>query len=283
MLGMMIGVELSIEGAPVVEACLEREAAGQLHAQHRAAAVAGHEPDREPSRTTAATFWPKLKITGSRRDRPDLSHVADCDAELATIRLGYDAMRHLLTLADLKARNRTIFAITEDLKAKYAEGLREPLLPGRVMALLFEKPSLRTRVSFEAGMIHLGGSSLFLGDDVGLGARESHGRFRPRAQRIRRRDRRAGRAHHKTARPGQVQQLLGHQRTDRRRPSLPGPGRSVHAARTVRPLTGQTLAYIGDGNNVARCLAEGCGKVGMRFNMATPEGYHFDDGVSEPV
>ena len=41
------------------------------------------------------------------------------------------------------------------------------------MALLFEKPSLRTRVSFEAGMINLGGSSLFLGDDVGFGARES--------------------------------------------------------------------------------------------------------------
>ena len=45
------------------------------------------------------------------------------------------------------------------------------------MALLFEKPSLRTRVSFEAGMIHLGGSSLFLGDDVGFGARESMADF----------------------------------------------------------------------------------------------------------
>ena len=83
-------------------------------------------------------------------------------------------MRNLLTVADLKsAEIDRIFAITEDLKTKYNNGLREALLPGRVMAMLFEKPSLRTRVSFEAGMINLGGSSLFLGDDVGFGARES--------------------------------------------------------------------------------------------------------------
>ena len=83
-------------------------------------------------------------------------------------------MRHLLTLADLTpAEIERIFSITEDLKTKFSQGLREPLLPGRVMALLFEKPSLRTRVSFEAGMTHLGGSCLFLGDDVGFGTRES--------------------------------------------------------------------------------------------------------------
>src|ERR1051325_9222168 len=87
-------------------------------------------------------------------------------------------MRHLITLADLKsAEIERIFAITEDLKSKYARGLREPLLPGRVMALLFEKPSLRTRVSFESGMVQLGGGSLFLGDDVGFGRRESTADF----------------------------------------------------------------------------------------------------------
>jgi ornithine carbamoyltransferase len=83
-------------------------------------------------------------------------------------------MRHLLTLADVTpAEIERIFSIAEDLKAKFARGLREPLLPGRVMALLFEKPSLRTRVSFEAGMCHLGGSSLFLGSEAGFGRRES--------------------------------------------------------------------------------------------------------------
>ena len=85
-----------------------------------------------------------------------------------------NTMRHLLTLADVSAAEiQRIFSITEDLKTKFAQGLREPLLPGRVLALLFEKQSLRTRVSFEAGMAHLGGSSIMLGDDVGFGKRES--------------------------------------------------------------------------------------------------------------
>ena len=59
-------------------------------------------------------------------------------------------MRHLITLFDLSSTEiDAIFAITKDLKAKLQQGLREALLPGRVAALLFEKPSLRTRVSFE--------------------------------------------------------------------------------------------------------------------------------------
>lgn len=82
-------------------------------------------------------------------------------------------MRNLLTLADLKAAEiDRIFAITEDLKTKYQQGLRDAAArPSHGAAV--QKPSLRTRVSFEAGMINLGGNSLFLGDDVGFGARES--------------------------------------------------------------------------------------------------------------
>jgi ornithine carbamoyltransferase len=83
-------------------------------------------------------------------------------------------MRHLITLADVSAAEiQRIFSITDDLKTKFGQGLREPLLPGRVLALLFEKQSLRTRVSFESGMIHLGGGSLMLGEDAGFGKRES--------------------------------------------------------------------------------------------------------------
>ena len=105
-------------------------------------------------------------------------------------------MRHLITLSDLStAQIERIFSISRDLKAKHAQGLRERLLPGRVMALLFEKQSLRTRVSFESGMVHLGGSSMFLGQDVGFGSRESmadFGRVRPRT-RLQRMAGRAGR------------------------------------------------------------------------------------------
>ncbi|MBI3836391.1 MAG: ornithine carbamoyltransferase [Planctomycetia bacterium] len=186
-------------------------------------------------------------------------------------------MRNLLTLADLKsAEIDRIFAITEDLKTKYSQGLREALLPGRVMALLFEKPSLRTRVSFEAGMINLGGHSLFLGDDVGFGARESKADFgRVLSQYV---DVVVIRAyHHQTAedlaRYCTCAVING--LTDYAHPC-----QALADLYTLKELIGRlkghTLAYVGDGNNVARSLAEGCGKVGMKFVMATPKGYQFD-------
>jgi ornithine carbamoyltransferase len=186
-------------------------------------------------------------------------------------------MRNLLTLADLKsAEIDRIFAITEDLKTKYGKGLREALLPGRVMALLFEKPSLRTRVSFEAGMINLGGNSLFLGDDVGFGARESVADFgRVLSQYV---DVVVIRAYrHQTAvelaRFCTCAVING--LTDYAHPC-----QALADLYTLKELIGRlkghTLAYVGDGNNVARSLAEGCGKVGMKFVMATPKGYQFD-------
>ena len=187
-------------------------------------------------------------------------------------------MRNLLTVADLKAAEiDRIFAITEDLKSKYDRGLREALLPGRVMALLFEKPSLRTRVSFEAGMINLGGSSLFLGDDVGFGARESVADFgRVLSQyadvivvRTFRHQTAVDLAHYSTC-------AVINGLTD-----FAHPCQALADLYTLKELIGRlqghTLAYIGDGNNMAHSLAEGCGKVGMKFVMATPEGYRFDD------
>lgn len=186
-------------------------------------------------------------------------------------------MRHLITLADLKSVEiERIFAITEDLKTKYNEGLREPLLPGRVMALLFEKPSLRTRVSFEAGIAHLGGNSLFLGEDVGWGARESIADFgRVLSEYVDVIVVRA-RAHQKAldlAKFASCSVING--LTDYAHPC-----QALADLYTLRelngPLEGQTLAYVGDANNVARSLARGCGKVGMQFKIAAPEGYQFD-------
>ncbi len=193
-------------------------------------------------------------------------------------------MRHLVTLSDLTSVEiERIFAITEDLKSKYENGLREPLLPGRVMALIFEKPSLRTRVSFEAGMIHLGGGAMFLGEDVGFGTRESLSDFARvlgelvdvvvvRAKR------------HQT-----VVDLAAHCTcpvinglTD-----LAHPCQAMADLYTLREifgsLEGRTLAWIGDGNNVARSLATGCGRVGMRFVIAAPEGYEFDADFVETL
>jgi ornithine carbamoyltransferase len=179
-------------------------------------------------------------------------------------------------MADLTpAEIECVFSVAADLKAKHQQGLREPLLPGRVLALLFEKPSLRTRVSFEAGMAHLGGTSLFLGEEVGFGRRESVADFgRVLSQYVDAVVVRARR--HRT-----VVELAEHCScsvinglTD-----LSHPCQAMADLFTLRELFGKltrrTVAWIGDGNNVARSLAMGCGKLGMRFAMATPADYRF--------
>ncbi|MBL9094001.1 MAG: ornithine carbamoyltransferase [Planctomycetaceae bacterium] len=187
-------------------------------------------------------------------------------------------MRHLFSINDLSsAEIERIFAITQDLKSKFEQGVREPLLPGRVMALLFEKPSLRTRVSFEAGMSHLGGSSLFLGEDVGWGSRESIADFgRVLSQFVDVIVVRA-KAHQK------ILDLAEHSTC----PVINGltdychPCQALADLYTVREhfaaMKGLKVAYVGDANNVARSLGEICGKLGVKFACAAPNGYQFSD------
>jgi ornithine carbamoyltransferase len=187
-------------------------------------------------------------------------------------------MRHLLTLADLTAAEiERIFSITEDLKAKFDQGLREPLLPGRMMTLIFEKPSLRTRVSFEAGMAHLGGSSMFLGNEAGFGRRESIADFaRVLGEyadvvvvRANRHQTVVEMAEHCTCSVINGLTDFGH------------PCQALADLYTIRELVGKlrghTLAWIGDANNVARSLAIGCGKLGVRLVMATPVKHQFNE------
>lgn len=185
-------------------------------------------------------------------------------------------MRHLLTVADLTPSEiERVFAITEDLKSKHQKGIRDALLPGRVMGLIFEKPSLRTRCSFEAGMIHLGGGTMFLGNDVGFGSRESIADFgRVISQFV---DCIVIRAFkHST-----VEELARHCTC----PVINGLTDYSHPCQAladlytlkeiVGRLRGHTLAFIGDGNNVAHSLADACSKVGMKFVLACPNGYEF--------
>ncbi len=186
-------------------------------------------------------------------------------------------MRHLLTLTDVSAAEiQRIFSITEDLKTKFAQGLREPLLPGRVLALLFEKQSLRTRVSFEAGMANLGGSSLMLGDDAGFGKRESMADFsRVLSEMV---DVVVIRA----KRHATVKEFAEHSTcsvinglTD-----LAHPCQALADLYTMKEqcgtLAGLHLAWVGDGNNVARSLVEACGHLGVRITICTPKGYELD-------
>ena len=187
-------------------------------------------------------------------------------------------MRHLLTVADLTtAEIERIFAISADLKRACGRGVREPLLAGRVMAMLFEKPSLRTRASFEAAMTHLGGNAIFLGDDAGFGRRESNADF---ARSL------CGFADVVVVRANEhrmVAELAEHCSS----PVVNGLTDFAHPCQALADLftiaeavgkpAGRTLGWLGDANNVARSLAVGCGRLGMRMVMATPQKHQFNE------
>lgn len=191
-------------------------------------------------------------------------------------------MRHLVTLSDLTADEvEKVLSISEDLKSKFNRGEREPLLPGRMMALLFEKQSLRTRVSFEACMTHLGGGSLILGDDAGFGKRESLADFtRVLSQMV---DVIVVRSKaHQT-----VVDIAAHADcsivnglTD-----FAHPCQALADLFTIQEsfgsLKGRKLAWVGDGNNVARSLALACARLGVELAVATPPGYELDVSTIE--
>ncbi len=193
-------------------------------------------------------------------------------------------MRHLLTLNDVSAEEiQRIFALTKDIKAKLQAGVREPLFPGRVMALLFEKPSLRTRVSFQAGMAHLGGTSLMLGDDVGFGKRERVDDFtRVLCEFV---DVIVMRCkQHET-----VEQVAKYATcsvvnglTD-----LAHPCQALADLFTLQEhfgsLSGTKFSWVGDANNVASSLALGCGLLGVEFSIAAPKGYEFSTEFLESL
>lgn len=190
-------------------------------------------------------------------------------------------MRHLLTLFDITAGElKEILATAAHLKALLADGQRPAVLEHHVMALLFEKPSLRTRVSFEAGMAQLGGGSLFLGQDVGWGKRESPSDFTNvlgefvdvvvcRAN-----------AHDKVTQLASFDALpVINGLTD-----LSHPCQAIADVLTIQEslpagesLAGKHLVFVGDGNNVSRSLALICAMLDMRFTLACPQGYAIDD------
>ena len=188
------------------------------------------------------------------------------------------SLRHLIVPEDLTAAEiEAVFAISRDLQEKFIAGRRDALLPGRVLALVFEKQSLRTRVSFQAAMTHLGGSSLFLGADTGFASsRESIADFgRVLSEYVDAIVCRS-KAHETIVRLAEVSSV----------PVINGLSDEAHPCQAladvytlrqeVGRVQGLTMAFIGDGNNVARSLAVVCGLLGMRFVLAAPEKYQFD-------
>jgi ornithine carbamoyltransferase len=187
-------------------------------------------------------------------------------------------MRHFIDLLDVtKDEILHLFDEAARLKAAHARKEPTPLLFGRVLGLIFEKPSLRTRVSFQAAMAQLGGASLFLsGKEVGLGTRETVPDFaRTLSEYV----------------DGVVLRTFSHQVVEEFAscagcPVINGLSDYHHPCQALADLftvqevfgsaEGRTIAFIGDGNNVARSVAVCAGKLGARFVLAAPAEYRFD-------
>jgi ornithine carbamoyltransferase len=186
--------------------------------------------------------------------------------------------RDFLSLADLTpAEIKQILALAMDLKQRHKRGDAPPLLVGKGLALLFHKPSLRTRTSFEVGMYQLGGYTTFLTEqDFKIGVREpvkDLGRVLSRYYN------------------GLVMRTFGHDILEELAsaatvPVINGltdllhPCQILSALQTLQEhfgdLTGLHVAYVGDGNNVANSWLLGAAQMGLRLTIASPRGYEPD-------
>jgi ornithine carbamoyltransferase len=187
-------------------------------------------------------------------------------------------MRHFIDLLDWDAeRIQDVLKDAAKLKKAHARGKNRPILQGQVLGMLFEKPSLRTRVSFQSAMIHLGGGSIFLTQhEVGMGTRESL----PDCARVLSElcDVLVLRTfEHDTvievAKWATVPVING--LSDYYHPCQ-ALGDLLTMRECFGDLAGLHVAFVGDGNNVARSLAIGCGKLGIKFTLCCPPGYSFD-------
>src|SRR5918993_4351210 len=185
-------------------------------------------------------------------------------------------MNHFTAIADCTPEQlRHLLDVSYRLKQQHKEtGRNDPVLASKTLAMIFEKPSLRTRVSFSVAMTHLGGQGLILRDEeVGLGKRE------PVQDVARVLSGMCDGIMARTFEHSTVTDLAKHSTV----PVINGLTDYLHPCQAMADLMtleehfgelrGRTLAFVGDGNNVARSLAVACGKFGMRFVLACPQSY----------
>jgi ornithine carbamoyltransferase len=183
--------------------------------------------------------------------------------------------RDLRTIQDLTAAEiEEIFALAIDLKAKTKRREEHHLLRGRTLAMIFEKPSLRTRVTFETGMVQLGGHAIYLQpSDIGLGKRESvYDAAMCMARWV-------DLIMARTFAQKTVDDLAAYADV----PVINGlsdiehPCQILADALTLRErwgsLRGKRIAWVGDGNNVCHSWILLAARLGMHMAIATPEGF----------
>src|SRR3712207_3024394 len=189
-------------------------------------------------------------------------------------------MNHFIAIADHSTDwLRHVLDVSKRLKKQLkTTGKNDPILANKTLAMIFEKPSLRTRVSFAVAMTQVGGSSIILRqEEVGLGGREE---IRDIARVI------------SSMCDGIMARTFEHEKVTElakwsKVPVVNGltdynhPCQAMADLLTVEEhfgkLDGLTMAFVGDGNNMVRSLAAGCGKFGMRFILAAPQGYELPE------
>jgi ornithine carbamoyltransferase len=169
---------------------------------------------------------------------------------------------------------QSMLDLAVSLKKEWKSGGNQPLLKGKVLGMVFQKPSLRTRVSFDMAMRHLGGDALYLSpNEIGLGQRESVADVaRVLAGYV----------------DGIMARVFAHDHVLQLAqwadvPVINGlsdynhPCQGMADALTIQEkfgaLKGLNVTYIGDGNNVAVSLMHACALLGAHFTIASPEGY----------
>jgi len=179
--------------------------------------------------------------------------------------------RDLLSIVDLTPEE---LRGTLEMALRMKQDACAPLLQGKTLALLFEKASLRTRVSFDVAMRQLGGHAIYLSQaEVGLGQRESV------ADIARVLSRYVDGIAARTFAQSTLEALAKYASV----PVINALSDDEHPCQAVADLltiyekkgrfAGLSLAFVGDGNNVAASLAQGSAMVGMNFAIASPDGY----------
>jgi ornithine carbamoyltransferase len=187
-----------------------------------------------------------------------------------------DSVRHLLSSADLSGEEFSfLLEVAAALKAK-----PQRLLEGRQLALVFEKPSLRTRVSFQVGMRHLGGETIYLGpQEVGLGERE------PIKDVARALSRYVDIVAVRTFEQEIIEEYAQYSTV----PVINALTIAEHPCQALADLLtlkekwgaleGRSIAFVGDGNNVAASLVLTAASLGMDVRIASPRGYMLPETV----
>ncbi|HEC63184.1 MAG TPA: ornithine carbamoyltransferase [Candidatus Acetothermia bacterium] len=192
--------------------------------------------------------------------------------------------RDLVSLAEwTREEVWEVLELAAHLKREHRAGIdQRHILAGKTLAMVFQKPSLRTRVSFETGMTQLGGHAIYLGpEDIKLGKRETTEDIAIVLSRYV---------------DGIMARVFEHEIVEElaRYSSVPvinGLSDLLHPCQALgdmltiwekrRRLEGLTLAFIGDGNNVAHSLIHACAHLSLNFRIACPQGYEPDPTIVE--